>query len=245
VIFRRRADDASMMTFLRSFGWMLLLAQPLRAQGQAPVEPSALPSPEQSMAPAKPSVEQIDETHFRVGLLTFDRKTREIRLPAAVNMTEGWLEFAIVQRQGKVHESLLVTDVSPLHLAVALKLLRFPASPLKEGPFEPNKASRFELEVEWRDGDRTRRVPLREWIQHEPTAGTLPPGPWVYTGAEDDRGALAAGAEPVAIFGGNPALLHYAGKDFQNDEVWLPFPKRVPAVGTPVTLILTPAPPEP
>jgi len=233
-----------MMRFLRLFGW-LLLVQPLLAQGQAPVEPTSLPSPEQSRAPVKPSVEQIDETRFRVGLLTFDRKTREIRLPAAVNLTEGLLEFAVVQRQGKVHESLLVTDVSPVHLAVALKLLRFPASPLKEGPFESNKDSCFELQVEWQEGDKPRRVPLREWIQHEPTAGMLPPGPWVYTGAEDDRGALAAGAELVAIFGGNPALLHYAGKDFQNDEVWLPFPKRVPAVGTPVTLILTPAPPEP
>jgi hypothetical protein len=233
------------MSFIRPLFILFTGALQLSAQNQGPVEPATLPSPEQPLAPVKPAVERIDETHFRVGLLTFDRKTREIRFPAAVNMTEGLLEFAVVHRQGKVHESLLVTDVPPMHLAVALKLLRVPASPLKEGPFEPNKASRFELGVEWRDGDRTRRAPLREWIQHKPTAGTLPPGPWVYTGGEDDRGALAAGGEPVAIFGGNPALLHYAGKDFRNDEVWLPFPKRVPAVGTPVTLVLTPAPPEP
>jgi len=225
---------------------ILLTGLPLLSgQEQAPVEPASLPAPEQAVAPAKPTVERIDETRFRIGLLTFDRKTREIRLPAAVNMTEGLLEFAVVHRKGKVHESLLVTDVLPEHLAVALKLLRFPASPLKEEPFVPNKESRFEFEVEWQEGERTRRVPLREWIQHEPTGGTLPPGPWVYTGGEDDRGALAAGAEPVAIFAGNPALLHYAGKDFQNDEVWLPFPKRVPATGTPVTLILSPSPPEP
>jgi len=217
----------------------------LSAEESVPVEPASLPSPEQPVPPAQPSVEQIDETHFRVGLLTFDRKTREIRLPASVNMTEGLLEFAVVHRKGKVHESLLVTDVSPVHLAVALKLLRFPASPLKEGPSQPNKDSRFELEIEWQEDGKTRRVPLREWIQHEPTAGTLPPGPWIYTGAEDDRGALTGGAELVAIFGGNPALLHYAGKDFQNDEVWIPFPKRVPAIGTPVTLVLTPFPTDP
>lgn len=240
-----RQADSFIMTTLFPSAWLLILALPLQAQDRTPVEPASLPSPEQTVAPAKPAIEQIDEMHFRVGLLTFDRKTREIRLPAAVNMTEGLLEFAVVHRKGKVHESLLVTEVLPEHLAVALKLLRFPASPLKEEPFVPNKESRFELKVEWQDGERTRRVPLREWIQHEPTGGTLPLGPWVYTGGEDDRGALAAGAEPIAIFGGNPALLHYAGKDFQNDEVWLPFPKRVPATGTPVTLILSPSPPEP
>jgi hypothetical protein len=224
---------------------VLSLVLVAHAQERAAVEPGALPTPEQPGRPVQPAIEKLDEDHYRVGLLTFDRKTRQLKLPAAVNMTDGLLEFAVVHRQGKIHEALLVTDVSPVHLALALKLLRFPASPLKEGPFEPNKDSRFEIEIEWRDGEKTRRVPLREWIQHEPTAGILPPGPWIYTGGEDDRGALAAGAEPVATFGGNPALLHYAGKDFQNDEVWLPFPKRVPAVGTPVTLILSPAPPEP
>ena len=75
------------------------------AQEPAPVES---PAPE----PAKPSVKQLDETRFQIGEVTFDKKTREIRFPTKVNMTEGQLEFLVVHENGKVHESLLSTTIS-------------------------------------------------------------------------------------------------------------------------------------
>jgi hypothetical protein len=197
----------------------------------------------------EPAVEKLDETRFRIGLVTLDQKTREIRLPAAVNLTDGLLEFALVHRNGKVHESLLVTDASPVHLNVALKLLRYPASPdpsagddAEAKPAAPAAGSRLDLAVEWRDGERTRRVPLHEWVLYDVTGEAMPAGAWIYGGGENSQGEFLAGShgDVIAIYSGNPALLYYEGKDRGNDEVWRPFAKRMPVVGTAVTLILTP-----
>ena len=50
------------------------------------MEPASLPAPDQSVEPVKPPVEQIDETRYRIGKVTLDKKTREIRFPAKVNL---------------------------------------------------------------------------------------------------------------------------------------------------------------
>ena len=58
-----------------------------------------------SRPPAPPEAQQIGE-------VIFNRKTREIRFPAAVNMAGGeLLEFAIVHANGKVHEALLISSL--------------------------------------------------------------------------------------------------------------------------------------
>ncbi|MCX6873404.1 MAG: hypothetical protein NTW21_06295 [Verrucomicrobia bacterium] len=97
------------------------------AREPATAEATSMPTPDPSVAvPAKPAIERIDDTHFRIGAVTFDHQTREIRFPAAVNMTEGNLEYAIVKSTGKVHESLLVSTISATHLNLAFALLNYP-----------------------------------------------------------------------------------------------------------------------
>lgn len=230
------------------------------AQDQAPVEPKSLPAPDQPMAPVKPSVEKLDETHFRIGLVTFDQKTREIRFPAKVNMAEGLLEFLLVHLNGKVHESLLLTEISATHLNLAFTLLRYP--PSRELYFLPNDhggasndlpdvpaavkaAARISIEVEWKDGEKTRRWPANEWIQHSVKSTSMPAGPWVYGGSEIEGGKFApeSTGDIIAIFTTNSALINYPGKDHGDDEVWVSYPKRVPPVGTDVTVIISPAKP--
>ena len=97
-----------------------LLTLASMAEPSAPaVEPTTLPAPDQKMEPVKPTVEKIDATHYRIGEVTFDQTTREIRIPAEVNMTEGLLEFLLVHKDGKVHESLFKTGINATHLNVA------------------------------------------------------------------------------------------------------------------------------
>jgi hypothetical protein len=227
------------------------------AQDRAPVEPQSLPAPDQAVAPVKPSVEKLDETHYRIGQVTFDQKTREISFPAKVNMSEGLLEFLVVHTNGKLHESLFTTDISATHLNLAFTLLRYPASrelyaipggqsetppPPPEIPAEVKSGARIAIDVEWKDGERTRRVPVNEWIQHSVNSTTMPAGPWVYGGSEIENGKFApeATGDIIAIFTTNSALINYPGSDHGNDEVWTAFPKRVPATGIDVTVIIRP-----
>ncbi len=206
---------------------------------------------------AKPSVKKIDETHYQVGEVLFDSKTREIRFPTIVNMTEGLLEYVIVHESGKVHESLLSTKISPTHLNLAFSLLRYtPSSELiplpnetggtsgnfPDVPADVKAAARVMIDVEWTQDGKTRRVPINDWIQHTVKATAMPHGPWVYGGSDFHDGSYVAelSGDIASIFLSPASVLQYPGEDYADDTVWIPFPKRVPAVGSAVTVIISP-----
>ena len=227
------------------------------AQDRAPVEPKSLPAPDQPVAPVQPSVKKLDETRYQIGDVILDQKTREIRFPARVNMTEGLLEYLIVHQNGKIHEALLATEISPTHLNLALTLLRYAPSPelyplpnetggvsgnFPDVPAETKARARVNIDVEWTADGKTRRVPVNEWIQHEVKATAMPAGPWVYGGSEVHEGKYIpeTSGDIAAIFLAMSAILNYPGTDNNNDDVWLPFPKRVPAEATLVTVIISP-----
>ena len=227
------------------------------ADERAPVEPKSLPAPDQTVEPVKPSVEKLGDGRFRIGKITFDQAKREIRIPSQVNMTEGLLEFLIVHINGKVHESLFVTEASPTDLNLALALLRYKPSrelyPLPNGtgglsdrfpevPEDIKSAARISIDVEWTDNGETKRTPVNEWIQHAVKNTAMPSGPWVYGGSEfhDGRFAPESTGDIVAIFITLSALINYPGEDNRDDTVWLVYPKRVPAMGTNVTLVIAP-----
>jgi hypothetical protein len=229
----------------------LAIAAMAAAQEPSPADPQA------AAEPAKPSVKQLDETRFQIGEVTFDKKTREIRFATKVNMTEGQLEYLIVHENGKVHESLLSTTISPTHLNLAFTLLRYPPSrelytvneiddgkPLvaRHIPPEVKEGARIAIEVEWTADGKKRRNPVNEWIQHAVTATSMPAGPWVYGGSGFGEGKYFAetSGDVVAIFLSNAAMINYLGDDGDNDEVWSPFTKRVPAEATDVTVIISP-----
>lgn len=244
-----------MLRLLLSCGFAA--GQVLSAQDRAPIEPATLPAPDQPVAPVKPVIEKLDETRFRIGEVTFDQKTREIRFPTTVNMTDGLLEFIIVHEKGKLHESLLATTISPTHLNLAFTLLRYPPSPeLYPLPNETGgtswdfpkvdpaimAAARVTIEVEWQDGERTRRMPINDWIQHAVKTTAMPPGPWVYGGSSiyDGQYSPETTGDIAAIFIAPSALINYPGEDNGDDTVWVPYPKRVPETGTKVTVIIAP-----
>lgn len=227
------------------------------AQNQSPVEPKSLPAPDQVVEPVAPMVKKLDATRYQIGEIVFDQKSREIRFPTVVNMTEGLLEFLIVHEKGKVHESLLATAVSPTHLNLAFTLLRYPTSkelyllPDENGkipteypdvPAEIKAAARVKIDVEWSESGKLRRLPVNEWIQHAVKTTAMPPGPWVYGGSDFFDGVFSAetSGDVAAIFLSMAALLNYPGNDNDSDEVWVPFPKRVPPEGTNVTVIIAP-----
>lgn len=227
------------------------------AQARSPVEPQALPAPDQAVEPVKPAVEKIDENRFRVGKVSFDKSKREVRFPARINMTEGLLEYLIVHERGKVHESLFITDTSPTDINLALTLLRYTPSrelyplPNETGGLsdkfpvvspEVKAGARVLIDVEWEDAGKTRRLQVNEWIQHVVKTSPMPSGPWVYGGSEfyDGKFVPETSGDIAAIFNTLSSLINYPGDDNRDDTVWVVFPKRVPAEGTNVTLIIAP-----
>jgi hypothetical protein len=246
---------------------MILLATSVlaAAEDRAPVEPNALPAPDQEMEPVKPAIEKTGENTYRMGDVEFDRKTREIRFPAKVNMNTGLLEFLIVHQNGKVHESLLVTESSATNINLAFSLLRYKLS--RELYFKPSKtgglsdqlyvetdevkaASRFRIDLEWKQDGVLRRIPANDWVLHDVKAEAMPQNPWVFGGSYFHNGRFVPDETGsfVAIFVTNDAFANYLGEDNLDDTIWSAHTSRMPEVGTKVTVVFAPyivSPPSP
>ncbi|GAA5484111.1 YdjY domain-containing protein [Haloferula sargassicola] len=240
------------LTFVSCLLPVLLHAQ--EAPDRAPVEPKTLPAPDQTVAPAEPAIEKLPDGRMKLGRIEFDPETRSIRFPAWVNQKEGLLEFLIVHKNGKVHESLLATEISAVNLNIALKLLHYKASrelyqkvkddgslssEFESATDEEKTGSRLKILLQAGTGEP---VPANEWISHLPTEKTMPADPWIYGGSFINQGRFMAesSGDLFAIFLSNSSLVNFSGKDNLDDEVWLPHPTRVPELETPVTVIIQP-----
>lgn len=243
------------LAFILSFS--LLVAAAEEPAGRAPVEPKNLPAPDQPVAEPKPAIEKLENGRMKLGKIEFDPKTRQIRFPAAINQTEGLLEFLVVHKNGKVHESLLVTDISATNLNVAFKLLKYTASKelyvktepdgslsseFQEATPEEKKNARIKISIEREIDGKTKTIPARDWINHAVNEKPMADSPWVYGGSYIYNGRFVAesSGDLVAIFLSNSALINFSGEDNELDEVWLPHPTRVPPEGTELTVLIEP-----
>ena len=153
----------------------LLAASLLTLSAQDGPEPSKQPASNPAGAKvaselaeaAKTRIKKAGPTEYTLGDIQFSSATHEIRVPATMNMTEGILEYALVHENGKTHESLLRTKVSPTELNVALLLCNYephikeaaqfleeprPETKAKMAlPMEREGANRVLLTVEWKD----------------------------------------------------------------------------------------------
>ena len=207
--------------------------------------------------PSPPSITRLADGRMQIGEIIFDPKTRQIRIPCTVNMTEGLLEFAVVHENGKIHESLLVTKCKPTDINVAFKLLRYVASEelyaierekgvlsdkYPEVPEATKQAARVDLKVEWEKDGKPQTAALADWIMNELTTKPMSQEPWVYGGSMMYDGAFVAEqtGDVAAIFVSRGSLLLFAGKDNFNDDAWIPHTKRMPPEGTPVHFVIQP-----
>jgi len=198
--------------------------------------------PEPGSQTVEPLVEQVGEHRYRIGEIELDASAREIRFPAEINQREGVLEYILVHEQGKVHESLLRTGISPAALQVALRLLRFrPGSgtlfdhfwPPGERPEREPLGETLELRVSWPGRPP---FPVREAILDRGTGEAMDPALWIYSGSEMVEGRFQAEVEGsiVAIYRDRLAMVNSSHPQAVSDENWFPLTDAIPPVGTPV-----------
>lgn len=219
----------------------------LSATGQeepARVPPKTGGGPPAELPAAEASVKKIGEHLYRLGAIEFDSKSREIRLPVTVNMREGGpVEYLLVHEQGKVHESILTTSVSPLHLQIVMKLLRYKAGHgdlfnrllapevlEKEGGKEAGRGETVSFFFE--TGDKG--VPVNELVIDGESAEAMTPGGWIFTGSTVEEGAFMAEAEGsiIAIYLDHLAMFNMAREGADIDERWGARHSVIPEIGT-------------
>ncbi len=207
----------------------------------------------------KEMIKKIEGTRFKLGVMEFDHKTRELRIPCLLNMREGLMEYVLVHESGKAHEALLTTKARPTEVNIALLLLNWKPSSvfwdytvperggvLVKGAKNPEE-SKLEMHVAWKDKDGKEQTGLlEEWLHNIEKRAKITKEPWIYTGsrvmpdgkflAEELGSILALYADPVSIIN-NPR----SGNDM--DDVWVADPT-VPEKGAPVMLIIKPVEPK-
>lgn len=230
---------------------------------ESPPNTEATPAATPAVGPAKLSVVKLDENRFQLGEVVLNKRTREVRFPAKVNMNEGLIEYIVVLPKGKLHEALIETNTSPTHLNLALTLLRYAPSkelfptvneqglPFGLPPLVPEavkNSARINIEAEWTDKEnKTHRVPINGWLKNPNTEAVLNPGPWLYTASDFSEGQYIPEitGDILAIMVDPYAVINYPGSDNPDQAGWHAFTENIPPIGTPISIVITPYIPAP
>ena len=185
--------------------------------------------------------------------------SREVLIPAFIAIDSGWIEQIACLRGTREHESIFVVDCQPSLVHSALLLIGL-ESGVPGRWLETKRGDRYEIEripptgtpvrirVRFTDIEgRTVESTVEEMVMGSPDATVFPPTPWMFCGSRFDRegryvadysGSLVG----FATFGdevlGLPGVI--SDQVSVDAAVWEIRSEKVPAPGTPVTLVLTP-----
>jgi hypothetical protein len=197
----------------------------------------------------EPMVVNLGSGRFSVGAVVFDRNTREITIPAAVNMREGAVEYVLVGENGKVHEAVFTTAAAAQDIHVAALLLGAQPNP-DLGPENASatvsRSGAVVTRVEWEHNGPPERIFLNETVNlSDPStgaiSGTLPAGAWLYNGSRIEADGVFAAtrhASIISIIRDRDALVNNPGASRDNDEIHTPNSEKLPKLQHPVRIIL-------
>lgn len=213
------------------------------------------PKPLANPTPINPAVtnaafERLDEHRFQVGRVILNKTEKTVSFPAVVNMNQGLVEYFCVGVQGKVHESVLRTEVEPFHVHVAMLLLGAKGAPpqeLQEDYRKPVPGEPITLTVSWEEEGKKEVRRAEELVWDGANQRAMSRGPWTYSGSRVFDGTFLAQRDRsfVAIIGDIDALVNNPRPRRELDGNWTVNTNTCPPVGTPVTLTLHLAQPAP
>ena len=180
---------------------------------------------------------------FRVGQVTIDSSNRTARFPAAVQLREETIEYAVVHKTGKTHESIFRTEAQPQDVQVAMLLLgaRFVMTNSfgSDGRALP-KGERIWVEASWTNGNTRMSAPIEDLVLNKETGQTLARGEWIYNGSNFSEGAFTAQRDGsiISIHIDPDALANNPRPGRENDDLYRPNAEKLPAMGTPVEITI-------
>lgn len=194
-----------------------------------------------------PEAERISENVYRIGRVLLDTKARSVTCSGKVNLQKGPIEYLAVTPTGKRHESVLVLELEPMHLQVALLVLGLePGGNLRrQGDTQPPKGAPVEIEMRWETGGKERAARLEELAWDIPKRRPMEHADWIFTGSKITDAGFAASLEGslIASYRDPYAILNNPRATGADDTVYKVNERIVPPRGTPVTLVLRPATP--
>ena len=107
--------------------------------------------------------QQIAPGIFQLGPVRLNKAEQTVRFPAAVNMTNGLVEYFVVTGTGKLHESVLKTEVEPAQIHIAMLLLGAQDASTNAASTHIS-GNKFAVELSWKNGGVEKHSRGEEWI---------------------------------------------------------------------------------
>lgn len=171
------------------------------------------------------ALKQIAPNIYEIGGLRIDSKNKTLIIPATVNITEGQIEYVLVSTMGKLHESLLKTEVEPYHVHVAMLLLDVKGfDHTKYDVNEKNiSGDPLLIRLEWNENGSVKQMPIENFILNVPKKSPLKNGDWVYNGSRLIDGTFLAQRDRsiIAIKADIDALINHPVACKENENDWV------------------------
>jgi arylsulfatase A len=183
-----------------------------------------------------------DQQWIRIGGVELDRKSLTVTIPATVNQLEGAVEYFLVHQDGKVHETVFSTHAKPQDIHVACLLA---------GWRQEEEPAELDIHVTWETNGPARSHRAEELVAlarkhpQERDGSHLGHGPWEYLGSRMDAAGFAAAREGsiIALISDPTALVGNPRPGRLDDALHAPNRDLLPAMGHPVRITLSKAPP--
>ena len=170
-------------------------------------------------------VKQIEPNIYEIGGVRINSKTKTVIIPATVNMAEGQIEYALVSTMGKLHESLLKTEVEPYHIHVAMLLLNIKGFDYTKYDINEKNigGDPLAIKLEWNENGKTKQEPLEDFIYNTRKNKPLKSSEWVYNGSRLIDGTFLAQRDRsvIAIKPDIDALINNPVSCKENENDWI------------------------
>lgn len=193
-----------------------------------------------------PAIEKIGPGILRIGKVIVNKPEGFVEVPGKVNMQEGLIEYLACSPYGKLHESVLMLDVDPYALKIAMLLMGLEPGnkPIAhQGASETPEGDPVEIWISWQN-EKKQPVDHRaeDLILDTKTGKPMPHTVWVFTGSQIQNGRFMAQVEhSIAATYHDPfALLDHTLPTGADDTLYHANSAVVPPKGTAVSFRIKP-----
>ena len=240
------------------------LAAPEAPAPQSKVEfpkPISPPKPIESSVNAMTNIplKMVLPGIFELGSVRMDRRQRSVSFPGSLNMANGPLEYFLVTKWGKTHESVLRTEVEPFQIHVAMLLLADGATTPTNSPSagagnapggggqfisNPSKEAipgdKVTIEVSWQAAGKKLQRRGDELVFNLLNKATMTNSVWVYNGSRvwDGKFMAQLSGSIVSLVSDPDAQINSMAVGHDNDRIWNVNTNDLPAIDTPVRITI-------
>jgi len=193
-------------------------------------------------AQKKNPIEKLSDTYYRIGSVFLEKAKREVYMNGSVNMNSGMIEVLACGRKGKLHESVLVLDVVPHDLQVALLLLGLDHTKVEYNTdgTQVTDGDEVEVLVSWENDGKQVSVRGAELLFNLQTEKVLKKARWIFIGSQLVDSTFMADIEEslITTYHDPNSIIDSASEGANNDDLLVANEALIPAIGTPVKVTL-------